>query len=161
MLQIARLSFPFLTSPQKLQRFALRKYIFRKYFFGKYNFMNWFKIAFLQICLKFCKMICENGVIVPDGLTIQKSVSLANPLYSSMVERTLKTRQTRTDINLDTQICMIKTTATSEHLWKFKHKRMIKSIITCETSQAITPFQFINYSFITQPKDMTKHHINR
>ena len=37
---------------------------------------------------------------VIEKLTIQKRVSLANPLYSSMVERTLKTRQTSTDMNL-------------------------------------------------------------
>ncbi len=37
-------------------------------------------------------------------LTIQKSVSLAKPAYSSMVERTLKMRQMSTTMNLDTNI---------------------------------------------------------
>ena len=40
------------------------------------------------------------NVMENSRLTIQKRVSLANPLYSSMVERTLKTRQTSTDMNL-------------------------------------------------------------
>ena len=40
-------------------------------------------------------------MILKRGPTIQKRVSLAKPLYSSIVERTLKTRHTRTDINLE------------------------------------------------------------
>ena len=67
---------------------------------------------------------CETGLvqsrlILEKGPTIQKRVSLAKPLYSSMVERTLKTRHTRTDINLGT---------------KFDHESAIGINVSCLTS---------------------------